>query len=50
MGISCDTIMYKAKDCNIISENQHKSYCIQKNRSPKVKKLMEQNIYGNEPK
>ncbi|MCR5766393.1 MAG: ImmA/IrrE family metallo-endopeptidase [Treponema sp.] len=47
-GISCDALMYKAKESGIISEQRHKTYCIQKNRIPEFKKRMETSLYPPE--
>ena len=47
-GISCDALMYKAKSCGIISEQRHKSFCIQKNKQPQFKQMIEQSLYPNE--
>ena len=47
-GISCDAMMYKAKTCNIISDQQYKGYCIKKNRNPEFKALVEQSLYPKE--
>lgn len=47
-GISCDAMMYKAKACNIISEQYFKRYCITKNSNPEFKALVEQNLYPAE--
>lgn len=47
-GISCDALMYKAKDCGIISEPRYKSYCIQKNRNSAFKERIEQSYYPQE--
>lgn len=40
-GISCDAIMYKAKECGIIPVSFHKWFCIKKNQSPKYKSYVE---------
>lgn len=47
-GISCDALMYKAKSCGIISEQRYKTYCIQKNRNPVFKNMVEKSIYPQE--
>lgn len=47
-GISCDALMYKAKSCGIISEQRYKTYCIQKNRNPNFKAMVEQSLYQME--
>ena len=47
-GISCDALMYKAKNNGIISEQRYKTYYYQKSRSKEFKKLVERNLYPNE--
>ncbi len=47
-GISCDALMYKAKDCGIIRGQRYKSFCIQKRRSPSFKELIERSLYPEE--
>ena len=47
-GISCDALMYKAKDNGIISEQRYKTYYYQKNRSPEFKKMVEKSLYPSE--
>lgn len=47
-GISCDAIMYKAKDCAIVSERRFRSFCIQKNKSSNFKALVEKSLYHYE--
>ena len=47
-GISCDAIMYKAKDCGIISEQRFRTFCIQKNRAKGFKALIEQTLFHQE--
>ena len=47
-GISCDALMYKAKSCGIISDQRYKTYCIQKNRNPVFKNMVEKSIYPQE--
>lgn len=44
-GISCDAMMYKAKECGIIKESRYKSYCIQKNKRPDFKEKVEQSLF-----
>ncbi|MCR4579057.1 MAG: ImmA/IrrE family metallo-endopeptidase [Treponema sp.] len=47
-GISCDALMYKARESGIISEQRHKTYCIQKNKMPAFKARVETSLYPNE--
>ena len=47
-GISCDALMYKAKDNGIISDQRYKTYYYQKNKSKEFKKLVERSLYPNE--
>ena len=47
-GISCDAMMYKAKESGIISEQRYRTYCIQKNKMPAFKKRFETSLYPNE--
>ena len=47
-GISCDALMYKAKDFGVISENRYKTFCIQKSQRPDFKKLFETSLYPEE--
>jgi len=47
-GISCDALMYKAKECGIISQKRYKTYCIQKNKYQVFKDRVETNLYQNE--
>lgn len=47
-GISCDAIMYKAKECGIVSEQRFRSFCIQKNKSSSFKALVEKSLYHYE--
>lgn len=47
-GISCDAMMYKAKESGIISEQRYKTYCIQKNKMPAFKARVETPLYPNE--
>lgn len=47
-GISCDAIMYKAKECGIISEQRYRTFCIQKNKATKFKALIETSLYHDE--
>ena len=47
-GISCDALMYKAKDSGVISDQRYKTYYYQKNRSKKFKKVVERSLYPNE--
>ena len=47
-GISCDALMYKAKDNGIISNQRYKTYYYQKSRSKEFKKLVERSLYPNE--
>ena len=47
-GISCDSLMYKAKAYGIISEQRYKTYCIQKNKNLSFKTMVEQSIYQQE--
>ena len=46
-GISCDAMMYKAKESGIISEQRYKYYCISKNKNPDFKKMVECSLYPN---
>ena len=47
-GISCDAIMYKAKECGIIPEQRYRAFCIQKNRAKGFKALVERTLYHHE--
>lgn len=47
-GISCDAIMYKAKECGIISEQRYRTFCIQKNKASKFRALIETSLYHYE--
>jgi len=47
-GISCDAIMYKAKECGIISEQRYHTFCIQKNKVARFKALIERTLYHPE--
>ncbi|MBO4394029.1 MAG: ImmA/IrrE family metallo-endopeptidase, partial [Spirochaetales bacterium] len=47
-GISCDALMHKAKDSNVISERYYRGFCIRKNRNPDYKKLIENSVYPKE--
>ena len=47
-GISCDALMYKAFNSNIITENRKRYYFINKNKNPKFKDMVEQSIYPDE--
>lgn len=47
-GISCDALMYKAKECEIITGQRYKYFCIQKNKNPNFKKLVETSLYAKE--
>ena len=47
-GISCDALMYKAKDSGIISPKRYKTYCILKNKLPDFKARVEAPLYQNE--
>ena len=47
-GISCDAIMYKAKECGIISEQRYRTFCIQKNKATRFKALIEKSLYHYE--
>ena len=47
-GISCDAMMYKAKESGIISEQRYRTYCIQKNKMPAFKKRVETSLYPHE--
>ncbi len=40
-GISCDAIMYKAKECGVVSAAFHRGYCIRKSQSPEYKSFVE---------
>lgn len=44
-GISADALMYKAKECGIISEQKYKSFCIQKSKSEWLKSSFEKSLY-----
>ena len=41
-------MMFKAKNCGIISEQRYKTYFISKNRNSNFKKLVEKSLYCNE--
>ncbi len=47
-GISCDAIMYKAKEYGIVSEQRFRTFCIQKNKSSGFKALVERSLYHYE--
>lgn len=47
-GISCDSLMYKAKICNIISEKRYKTFCSMKSKKLALKTLIEDSIYPKE--
>lgn len=47
-GISSDALMYKAKNSGIISEQRYKTFCIQKNKNPAFKQMIEKSFYTNE--
>ena len=47
-GISCDAIMYKAKECCIIPEQRYRAFCIQKNRAKGFRALVERTLYHHE--
>ena len=47
-GISCDALMYKAKDTGVISDQRYKTYYFQKKRSKDFKKLVERSLYPDE--
>lgn len=47
-GISCDAMMYKAKDSGIISEQKFRTYCIRKNQDNAFKETVERSLYPNE--
>ena len=47
-GISCDAMMYKAKDTEIISDQRFKTYCIRKNQDRIFKETVEQSLYPQE--
>lgn len=47
-GISCDALMYKAKEQEIITEQRYKFFCIQKNKNLNFKKLVENTLYPEE--
>ena len=47
-GISCDALMYKAKDNGVISDQRYRTYYYQKSRSKEFKKLVERSLYPDE--
>jgi len=47
-GISCDALMFKAKDSGIISEQRYQYYWIEKNRNREFKELVESSHYPAE--
>lgn len=47
-GISIDALMYKAKECGIISEQRYKGYCIKKNQSTSFEMQTQQSLYPHE--
>lgn len=47
-GISCEAIMYKARECGIIPEPRYRAFCIQKNRARGFKALIERTLYQHE--
>lgn len=47
-GISCDALMYKAKNCGIISDRACNKYFIKKNSEPEYKARVEQSLFQRE--
>ena len=47
-GISPEALMYKAKENGIISEKQHKEFCVQKNSCPSFKEKISSALYPRE--
>ncbi|MBQ0072518.1 MAG: ImmA/IrrE family metallo-endopeptidase, partial [Spirochaetales bacterium] len=47
-GISCDALMYKAKECGVISPRVYSSFCIRKNQHPEFKQMVERSFYPEE--
>ena len=47
-GISCDALMYKAKECGIISQQRYIYYCIKKNKNQNFKQIVEKSLYYDE--
>ena len=47
-GISCDALMYKACDCEIITESRKRYYFMKKNKNTVFKELVEHSVYPNE--
>lgn len=44
-GISIDAIMHKLHEIGIIGDSKYKTYCIQKNQYPRLKKFAEESCY-----
>ena len=47
-GISCDAMMYKARECGVISEQRYKYFCINKHKNASFKAMVEKSLYPDE--
>lgn len=47
-GISCDALMHKAKDCEVISDSAYSSYFRRKNSNIEQRRVIDQSLYPNE--
>lgn len=47
-GVSCDALMYKAKDCGIIKEKNYIGFLKEKGREAEFKAIIEESIYPKE--
>ena len=47
-GISCDALIYKAYNCQIISEQRYKSICIKRNKDSQLKLLFDKSLFPAE--
>ena len=47
-GISCDALVYKAKECGIITESRYRSFCVKKNSDPRFKAMVEESYWPKE--
>lgn len=43
-GISCDAIMYKAKECGVVTASFHKWYCIKKKQNAEFKSYVDMSV------
>lgn len=47
-GISCDALVYKAKECGIITRSRYRSFCVKKNSDPRFKAMVEESYWPKE--